>query len=793
MKQILKLLKGAGWLNLLGMSVAFAAIYIILVQVNFDYNYNKSIKDADRIYIMAMPDWTDEGKYDTYSCRPMAKALFDSSPLVDSYGIVNTPHPEQIQTNKHGIIRNFVLDYMPATLSAIKMFNFEAIAGTFEGMDTNETVAISESAASAIGVELGDVIHFKNEKLTDATVVAIFKDMPTHSFLGKGKLIYCKNLETEFIDDRTQWNYHHYVKLKSAKDIDDFEKSAIGVIKDFTLNDPYLDEEEKISPEDLEAEIKLNCPKFIALPEIHYNDQLIDMPEKGNKTTTMVLLLVAMLILMITLVNYLNFFMAQIPLQLRSVNTRKILGSSRAELVFEMMTLSGVLVLLAGLLSYIPVSIFAQSEYASFISCPLDVEGNTVPLLLTLCTALLFTLGTTIYPALYLTSFSPAVGLKGCMGNVQKGKTFRYLLIGLQFVVSFVFFICTGLFKDQYHTMMNYDMGLNKGNLFSVHLPMVTKNNQATYTAELKKRPAIKDVAWSMAPIVDKGFNSMGRTLNGQDIQFNVQYVSHNFLDFMDIKLTEGRDFTTNDEQIKSGVFIFNETAKSKFNLTLESRIPDQNTDSEVVGFCKDFHYRPLQYATGPFAFYVNEHSYALRQLYIRSSPNASYQEVVKAIQETVHNISPDFDVEQLKVNFFDEELGKLYQKEQKLILLVSLFSLLTIIISLMGIVGLLLFETNYRRKEIGIRRVHGATVMEILQLFNRRYLKILLASFVVAAPVSYFLADYYYSTFAYRAPIHAWIFVAALAVVLLVTVTVVTLCCYRAASANPADSIQNE
>ena len=153
----------------------------------------------------------------------------------------------------------------------------------------------------------------------------------------------------------------------------------------------------------------------------------------------------------------------------------------------------------------------------------------------------------------------------------------------------------------------------------------------------------------------------------------------------------------------------------------------------------------------------------------------------------------PEANVENLNFQFFDEELGAQYQKERKLIQLITLFSVLAIVISLMGIIGLLLFETNYRRKEIGIRRVHGAEITEILQMFNKRFFMILLVSFAIAAPISYFVIDYYYSTFAYRASIPVWIFLVAFALVLVVTVAVVTLSTYKTAAENPSESLKSE
>ena len=789
MKSILKLLKGAGWLNLLGMSVAFAAIYIILVQVNYDLGFNRSIKDADRIYLLATSEWFEPGKFQSYTNRPLSKAMFDASPEVEGYGVTKNVQKVKMLLKKADAQQEFMVGLQPATLSALQLFGYEAVVGTFEGMDQQETVAISESLAKRTGLQLGDAIDFEDEALPHVTVAAIFKDQSANSMLGDGELVCCKAIETESIDDSSAWNFHHYVKLKSAEGREAFEQTASVIVEKGIKEEA---KEEGYTPEQLAMELEMSKTKLFALPEIYYSDLLTDSWYKGNFTTTLTLLIVAILILLITLVNYVNFFMAQIPLQLRAVNTRKILGSSRFELVLRFMGEAGLLVVLASLLAELPVLLFKQSEYASFISCPLDFSTNLLVVFITFAGAVLLTLVASVYPALTVTSFSPALALKGTMGSTQRGKVFRYLLVGFQFVISFVFFICTGLLKNQYHTMMDYDMGFNKEQLYSVDLSIQKKHKEA-FAAELRKRPEVKDMAWSMSPIVGRPGMTWGRDHNGVEILYDVHPVSYNFLHFIGIEMAEGRDFSAADEHVKAGVFIFNETAKQQYGLTLEDRIPAQGEEAEIAGFCKDFHYQSLQFATKPLAFYVSDSDWNLKHLYVRSAASATYSDVVKAIQETVQKVSPEVNVAELKVKFFDEEMGLLYQKEQKLIQLVTLFSILTIVIALMGIVGLLMFETNYRRKEIGVRRVHGATVAEILLLFNQRYLKILVVSFVIAAPISYALISYYYSNFAYRPPIHWWIFVLAFLAVLFITVFTVTLCCYKAAATNPAESITNE
>ena len=790
MKQILKLLKGSGWLNLLGMSVAFAAIYIILVQVNFDLGYNKSIKDVDRLYIVSFGENDQSG---TNLPRPLGRALLDESSLVENYGISWASglegHETLVKIGAHEQ-EEVTLKTTEFTQSLFDVLGLQPVAGTFDKLKTERSVAINESTARHLHLELGDVLT--TSQGDPFIIQAIYRDMPENCAAGRMELIHCAYFEKRCYDDENEWSFIHWIKLHHAEDVRLFEEQATATLR------KYYQEIANANEGGTWQELKERIPhlhiKLIPVKDMYFHPDFEHRADSGNPKTTGVLALMAVLILFITLVNYINFFLAQVPTQLKMVNTRKILGSTRTQLIFRFLGESGSIVVLSLLLAVVWVWAFKGMGYGELVSGSLDFGKQWLVLAVTTSAALLLTLASSIYPALYITSFPMALALKGNMGKSNGNNWFRHTLVGFQFFITLTFLLCTLFLWNQYRFMMNYDMGFDKENLFTATYKGQPLHNP-TIEANLKKQTAIQDVAMGDGPLVRTSRMTWGMDFKGKHVDFNCYFVSYNFLKFMGIDVIEGRDFTPSDEKSDMGTYIFNEEAKKRFDITLEDRFPAITVeDAQIAGFCEDFKFSPLRYKGGPFAFFVQGNNIFREPwyIYIRSTAGATYQDVLHAVRQTVAEF-PDLDPEKVQLEFFDKELGAQYEKEEKLLRLIGLFAFLAIIISLTGIVGLLRFETNYRRKEIGIRRVHGASVMEILQLFNRRYLKILLVSFVVAAPLSYYLADYYYSTFAYRAPIHAWIFVAALAVVLLITVTVVTLCCYRAASANPAESIQQE
>ena len=794
-----KLFKGSGILNLLGMTAAFAALYILLVQVYYDLSYNKGIKDAERIYIMATPSWFEQGQYQVNLNRPLQKAILDQAGMVESWGVayIGGDGKNFTQVGEGDDARKFRIGTSQLTRGALDVFGFKPLVGTFDGMDKEETVAISETAAKVMGIGVGDAIRIGNNK-TPKTVVAVYEDMPNNSDLNNIQIFFCNNLETQSIDNFSEWSYHHFVKLNAPDSKEAFEAHAKNVVEEFwraRMAEAPEDVKSSVTQSEIDEQITRCMVTLLPFEDMYFNTKLYQPAGRsGNWTTTITLLVVAILIVAITLINFVNFFFAQVPMRIKGVNTRKILGSSRGALVWNMMLESGILVVVSLCAAVAVIVLFKSSSYANLISCSLEFGKNLPVIGITIMAALVMTVAASVYPALYATSFAPALALKGALGTSQKGKALRYTLICLQFSISIAFVTSALFLKRQHSYMMNYDMGFNKEYLLTASIGVSTSERDA-FSDELLKSPLIKDVAWAAGPLVNSTRMGWGRTFKGEQINIDSYPVSWNFLRFMGIDVVEGRDFTPADEQSEYGVFIFNQIAKEKYGFTLEDKLPGHRDATEIAGFCEDFQFRPLQYELNPFAFYIFGKNpwWDLNHLYIRTEAGAPYKEVEAAVKDVILKFNPGANVSEYRIRFFEEELGRQYRKEKQLTTMVTLFTLLAIIISLMGVFGLVMFETQYRRKEIGVRRVHGSSIMDILVMFNKKFAKLLVVSFVIAAPVTLRIIDYYYSTFAHSAEISLWVFLLALLLVAAIVFIVVTIGSFRAATENPVSSLKSE
>ncbi|MBQ7952933.1 MAG: FtsX-like permease family protein [Alistipes sp.] len=264
----------------------------------------------------------------------------------------------------------------------------------------------------------------------------------------------------------------------------------------------------------------------------------------------------------------------------------------------------------------------------------------------------------------------------------------------------------------------------------------------------------------------------------------------------MDIEVIEGRDFLPSDEQSETGAMIFNQKATQTMGVSLESimmgHIQDENAN--IVGICENFNSVSAYHDVQPYAFLVwgryggDMPSHA----YIRTVAGADIAAVRKYIFDTIMEFAPNADPEKVEVKFFDNELELVYQREDKLSTLVTLFSFLSIVISIIGVFGLVLFETQYRRREIAIRRVYGASFSGILTLFNLKYVCIVAICSAIAIPLSYYVIDNWMQQYVYRTPMSWWVYAVAVAIILAITLITVTLRSWRAATENPADVVKS-
>ena len=781
-------------LNIIGLSFAFAALYIIIVQVHFDLTYNKGLKDSERIYSLTIKDWFEEGKFGNNVNRPASEEIIKGFHLIEKGGLIEPWGSDyQIYLNENSEPVNIKTSL--ATIAGVETIGYELVEGSWKDW-VGSALAIKESVASKLGLHAGDKVRlgstdfYSNQELQEIVIAAVYKDMPVNSDFSLHEAIY--NFGENNIDNQNEWGYKYFVKFQPGLS----EEEINSALYEYFRNN--LKEENGFSEKEADAWIDEIGYRFFPVQDTYFNPIVRSPGLKGNKTTTFTLLAIAILVIIIAYINYINFFLALIPIKLKDINTRKILGISRSRLIMSMIFESVCFVLIALGLSVILVVIFSHSPYASLISTSVLFKYNWGMTFITAGIALFLSVTASLFPSIYITSFSPAVAIRGLIWTSNKGNGFRTGLIGFQFTVSIILVVCAIVINHQRNYMLNHDLGFDKENIMTVEVSPAIAFKSELVESKLKEDPAVMDITWADGPIVADSRMGWGRELNGETIYFETYPVAWNFLKFMNIPIVEGRDFVESDMENENGLFIMNEEASHKFDMKVGDKFTGHLGDdhpAEIIGFTKDFNYMPLRETGRAFCFYqFGKYPWRpFKQLFVRTNPNVNPAEIKGKIIKVLSEADPQRHESLWDVRLLDDTIEILYTKEKNLSKLINLFTLLAIVISLMGVFGLVMFDTERRKKEIAVRRVNGATVGEVLRMFNLKFIRIIIVSFIIAVPVSWWIMRVYLESYAYKTPIYIWVFFVALLAIIIITTGVVTLRSYKSATANPVESLRTE
>ena len=794
-------------LNIVGMAVAFAAVYLIAVQVKFDLSYNSGIKNSERIYRLEHPHWFDEGLWDYSWNRQWPDEVSALCPEIEAAGSFHiNPYPAQREysVKRNSTIENYTIEIATAEPEGLAVFPFEFVAGGLADYNTTDDMIISESTAKRCNLKVGDRLHYGRgaESSQMRTIVAIFKDFPQPSSIARTEGWFCMPAQDDTSKDN--WGDPYYIRLREGASPEEIEKR---------MNDYIIEDARKrgLSEEDIKTNVERTTVRLTPIGELYFTADSPPEAMQGSRITTYTIIAIAVLILVISFINFVNFFFALIPSRIRAVNNYKIFGAPTSKLRLNFLLETVGLILVSLFVATVIVILFADTPLKEYISTSVAIDDNWSLASAIALGMILFGVVVSIYPAWYITKFSPAFVIKGDFSASKSGRILRYTLVGVQYTISITLIICSLFIYRQHQYMLTRDMGFNKENLLAVDVPddaifpdsfsyVMDYTKRDAFVDKLKQNPQITEVIFGGQQLVSWGGSggnyAWGRPIDGEHQSFGVYTVSWDFLKVMDIEVVEGRDFLPSDEQSETGAMIFNQKATQTLGVSLESimmgHIQDENAN--IVGICENFNTVSAYHDVQPYAFLVwgryggDMPSHA----YIRTVAGADIAAVRKYIFDTIMEFAPNADPEKVDVKFFDNELEMVYQREDKLSTLVTLFSFLSIVISIIGVFGLVLFETQYRRREIGIRRVHGASVGGILQMFNRKYLYIVAACSAVAIPVSYYIISRWMEQYVYRVEMSWWVYALAVGVILLITIVTVSLRSWSAANENPTNSIMH-
>ena len=770
-------------INILGMSVAFAAAMILMVQVKWDSTYDKNFEGHEKVFRMEN-NWMDDGLFYTSISRPIIELIRTVSPNLEAVGTLQEGG-QQVFYKEGDKESAITIPYAQIDSSMLSVFPFEWVEGSAKEFTTRGTAILNEAFAqmifgeeSAVGKLLltGDSDQYR--------IIGVFKNTPRNYSMHYGIIA---NMGDWLLHEGNEWSFSAYLKLYNPAQVRETESAILDALA------PDLFE----GSSDEEIAKYRKGFRLSNLHDAHFERDVRANIASANKSITISLAAIAILLILIAIINFINFAFAEIPFRIKSINTRKVLGESRGSLIGRQLMHAGLIALVAFAIATLIMHVIAGTSWASYVSDSIALKDNVGILILMLGIALLSAVVAGIAPALYSTAQPAALVLKGSYAMSVKGKVLRNILVGLQFVLSFLFILMALYVSVQTKFMMNKDMGFPQENILQVWCGYYAGAAHEPLKDKLLQNPSITDVTFSDNLIVSDQKMGWGRTGDdGTQIFMEVLPVTDDFVRFFNLQIIEGRDFRESDNQSETGVFIANETFINMFpQYHVGSQVGGHVDNTPIVGIMKDFNFKSLQHAMGPLVLLIwgKTQWRNFSVMYVKTAPGANFKEVSDYIKEAVCHFDPTREPNQVAVRHLDEWIENMYQSEQSLGKLITIASLVALLIAIIGIIGLVFFETQFIRKEIAVRRVNGATVGSILQMINKKYLIMAGTSFVIAAPVAYWLMTAWRKGFAYQAPIPAWLFLVALLAVAAITLAVVTLQSLRAASANPVESLKNE
>ena len=805
------------FINILGLAIGVSACLVIFLLVSFELSFDNFHPDRERIYRITSgfknPDGTTNRNAGISGPIPAAirqqlTGIESVSAFHNWYPKVTIPKDRKDTKNPPKIWKNdqdlsVVIICEP---QYFQIFQYEWLQGNPESAlkTPNEVVLTEQKAEKYFGkIPLEQVMGkqlYYNESLV-VTVTGIVKSLPKNSDFKFEDFISFKSIETktkrgEFgLDEWTNTNgsSQAFIKLTNGTSEANINKQLVK----------FLDK-------NLDKKDEWNAGRSLSLQpltDVHFNSDLSDnFSRQAHLLTLYALVGIALFLLLIAAINFINLSTAQSIMRVKEIGVRKVLGSSRKSLIFQFLSETFVITSVSVLLSVLFVEpilwVFADFVPRELTFNVFDPQILGFLVLITIITSIL----SGLYPAWVISSYTPVASLKNQVSNGQTRTAFlRKALITFQFTASQVFILGTIIVATQSKFMLNKDMGFKKYAIinFYTNWDEIENGKRDVFMNKLKQMPEIEMISFGDTP-AKNGYSTNRITYKDgkNEIKMDVHQrrVDENYIPLYGLKIVAGRNITTSDTARE---FVINETYAKALGFKKSEQAVGKFLDYSgvkgdiklpIVGVVADFHLQSLRDPIKPL-YILSETKYASGfnvkvKIAGKSADNfkAINAKMTKAYDEVYPNSNTEFDPK-----FFDETVAKFYKKEQQFAQILNTATGIAIFISCMGLFGLVAFTTQRRTKEIGIRKVLGASVTQIVNLLSKDFLKLVILGIVIASPIAYWAMNKWLQDFAYRVEISWWIFALAgigATVIALLTVSYQSI---KAALANPVKSLRTE
>lgn len=776
------------WINIIGLSLGLAVFMVLFLFLQNENSYEEVHQNSNRIYRIEQSK--KEGNIYRKTCgipTPLSLVIDQDIHGIKASTRYIDQHSSVLELGDGSQV--MVDDIIFADKDFLEIFTFPVVHGAPTGnLDQPHMAVITlELSRQLFGIENSVGKKLKYSSDTEIEIQSVVKKLSEKTHLNFSLLI---SFESDVSSDETEGWYdnwsHSYVLLEENNSVDNINPLLINYLKKY------------------QGEASDNILYLKPLIDIHSHSEVTDeYAQVGSHQNNLIYVIIAILIILIACINYINLTVAHSAARIKEIGIRKVIGADRKQLIKQLLGESSISIILTALIALILIELFLPF-FNSMVNRNLGVDylNNWSFFTVFISISLVIGLITGFIPAKTMSGFHPLSMASKSITKGRKGLYFRYGLVLFQFFISISLIACTLLLFKQYNFLKNANLGYDKEHVLTIGLSNPDHQKFKQFKIESEKLPGIKHVDCSdylpMSSTNYCGFRWNG-TKDDDYLKMNINYIGPEFTEVYDIKLVNGTGFRAEMNERDQIYVLLNEAAVKEIGwkddpigkeLTWPVDYRGRGRKKGIVaGITKNFHYLSKHQAINPLVMPLLHMENTGWNLSIKLLPG-NMQEQVVSLEQVFKTVYPE---ELYNFQFADDIIDDLYNSEQKMSRLVFSLTLIAIAIAIMGLIGLVSYTASEKTKEIGIRKVNGASTSNIVTLLSRDFAKLLFIGFILSCPISWYIMEVWLQQFAYQTPISWWIFSLTLGCILIISFFSISFQTIKAALQNPVDALKYE
>ncbi|MDA3928352.1 MAG: ABC transporter permease, partial [Prolixibacteraceae bacterium] len=770
-------------INIASLVLGVTVLLLIMLYAVNELSVDNYHSNTDRIYKITYGN-------SNLTPGPLNEYLKDQFPEIEK-----TTHIETRQLSMFSPViqcnnQSFEIEkYYSADSGFPAIFDFEVVQGNLnQAIEAPFSLVLTESEASRMFNNknpIGETVTWKIFQDFTFTVNAVIKDLPSNSSIQFNGLVSDASVNgmggQRYSANWGYTVYESYVLLKPNVDIKLLEeKLAANLISYYQTN---------LSNSESGNDAKANPLQLHTLKNIYFNKELSDdTTNRGNRALVNMLLVIGGIVMLLSVINYINLTTARTSGRTKEIAIQKLIGSNKRELIFQHLSETTLISFLAVAMGTF-LAFLLIKQFGSFMNVANELKFQPWMFVMLVPAAIGLGVISGIYPAILLSSRKAIDIVKMKTGVKSKGGNLRHSLIIFQFSVTIALIAATFLIFKQLNFIKDKDLGIPKEQIVYAKLPyQILRGNKETLRERLLALPEIEQAAFS-TNIFGKIEGLNNQEIDGKNLNFATTWVDAEFINLYNLQLFDGRFFTKDLKTDENATALINEAAVRDFGVEdpyqLSIRVPGGK--AKVVGIVKDFNYKSLHNIIEPLVIIYLPRQGQFVNLKISGKNIPATLEKVSSIW---NELAPGLP---FSYHFLDQDFEQLYKKDDQMGKAITLFSLIAIAIAALGILGLSIFMGESRIKEIGIRKINGAKISEVLVMLNKDFVKWIVIAFVITTPLAYYTMNKWLENFAYKTTLSWWIFALAGLLALGIALLTVSFQSLKAATRNPVEALRYE